>query len=142
MITRKSRAVWKGAIKDGKGLIELGSGALKTTYSFLSRFENGEGTNPEELIAAAHAGCFSMALSSMLGKAGFSAEWVDTTAHVGLDKEGEGFKIKTINLVTEEKVPGISAGDFQKHALAAKNGCPISVALSSVPSIELEVKLV
>jgi len=142
MITRNSKAVWDGSIKDGKGRIELGSGNVKMGYSFASRFESGRGTNPEELIAAAHAGCFSMALSMMLGMAGFVPETIATTAHVGIDKEGEGFKIKTIKLVTEAKVPGISDEDFQKHAAAAKNGCPVSVALSGVPSIELEAKLV
>ena len=142
MIIRKSSAVWDGSIKEGKGRIELGSGNVKMGYSFSSRFESGRGTNPEELIAAAHAGCFSMALSMILGLAGFAPETIATTAHVGIDKEGESFKIKTIKLVTEAKVPGISNEDFQKHATAAKNGCPVSVALSAVPTIELEAKLV
>ena len=142
MIIRKSSAVWDGSIKEGKGRIELGSGNVKMGYSFSSRFESGRGTNPEELIAAAHAGCFSMALSMILGLAGFAPETIATTAHVGIDKEGESFKIKTIKLVTEAKVLGISNEDFQKHAIAAKNGCPVSVALSAVPTIELEAKLV
>jgi osmotically inducible protein OsmC len=140
MLTRKSKAIWNGAIKDGKGSIELGG--VKMDYSFLSRFENAKGTNPEELIAAAHAGCFSMALSGILGKAGFTPESITTTANVGIDKEGEGFKIKTIKLQTEAKVPGITNDEFQKCALMAKTGCPISVALAGVPSIELEAKLV
>ena len=142
MLIRKSKAVWKGSLKDGKGIMEIGGGNVKMEYSFASRFESGMGTNPEELIASAHAGCFSMALSSILGKAGFAPETITTTAHVGIDKEGEGFRIKTIKLVTEAKVPGISNDDFQKHAMSAKMGCPVSVALSAVPSIELEAKLV
>jgi len=142
MITRKSKAVWVKSLKEGKGIIEMGNGDLKLNYSFASRFENGNGTNPEELIAAAHAGCFSMALSGILGNAGFVPETITTIAHVGIDKEGEGFKIKTIKLETEAKVPGISNEDFQKYALAAKKGCPVSSALASVPSIELEAKLV
>jgi osmotically inducible protein OsmC len=141
MIIRKSSAVWSKSIKEGNGQIEIGGSKIKMDYSFASRFENGKGTNPEELIAAAHAGCFSMAFSMILGNAGFVPETITTTAQVGIDKEGDGFKIKTIKLVTEAKVPGITNDDFQKLALAAKNGCPVSVALSAVPSIELEAKL-
>lgn len=142
MITRQGRAVWFGDIKEGSGKVEIASGNHKLDYSFSSRFENGTGTNPEELLASAHAACFSMALSMLLGKAGFFPETIATTAHVGIDKVGDGFAIKTIKLVTEAKVPGISNEDFQKQAQAAKNGCPLSVALSCVPSIELEAKIV
>jgi osmotically inducible protein OsmC len=142
MFVRKSKAVWNGSIKDGKGVMEIGNTNAIMDFSFASRFENGKGTNPEELIAAAHAGCFSMALSLILGKAGFSPKQIVTTAQVGIDKEGDGFKIKFIKLATEAIVPGISSDDFQNHAISAKNGCPVSVALSSVPTIELEAKLV
>jgi osmotically inducible protein OsmC len=138
---RKSRAVWEGTIAQGKGKMEIGGGGLKLDYSFASRFENGQGTNPEELIGAAHAGCFSMALSLILGKAGFQPEKISTVANVGIDREGEGFLIKFIKLETEAKVPGISAADFSKYALTAKNTCPVSVALANVKSIELEAKL-
>ena len=142
MIVRKSKAVWEGKIMDGKGTMEIGSGNMKMNYSFASRFENGQGTNPEELIGAAHAGCFSMALSMMLGNAGFKPAKISTTASVGIDKAGEGFEIKSIKLVTEASVPGIKNEDFQKYAMMAKNGCPVSVALANVKSIELEAKLV
>jgi len=103
MIIRKSRAVWDGSIKEGRGMMEIGAGKLKLDYSFASRFENGAGTNPEELIAAAHAGCFSMALSMILGMAGFSPEKITTTAHMGIDKEGEGFKIKRSSWLPKRK---------------------------------------
>jgi osmotically inducible protein OsmC len=142
MIYRKSKAVWEGSIKEGKGVMEIGSGKVKMNYSFSSRFENSIGSNPEELLGAAHAGCFSMAFSLILGNAGFVPARIFTTADVGIDKEGEGFKIKSIKLYTEAKIPGISSEDFQKYALMAKKGCPVSVALASVPSIELEAKLV
>ena len=141
MLIRKSKAVWEGSIKDGKGTMQIGNGVMQLPYSFSSRFENGLGTNPEELIGAAHAGCFSMAFSSILGKAGFTPAHIATTASVGVDKEGDGFEIKSIKLVTEASVPGISNDDFQKYALMAKKGCPVSVALASVKSIELEAKL-
>src|SRR5271168_3853376 len=105
---RKASAVWKGGLKDGKGTISAPGGALNNTqYSFTSRFENGTGTNPEELIAAAHAACFSMALSAGLGKGGFSPKRVHTTAKVSIDKVGEGFKITKITLTSEAEVPGI-----------------------------------
>jgi osmotically inducible protein OsmC len=141
MITRKSRAVWNGSLKDGKGSMEIGAGKVKLDYSFSSRFENGAGTNPEELIAAAHAGCFSMALSSVLVKAGFAPESITTSAQVSMDTAGDGFAIKAIKLITEAKVPKITNDEFQRHALTAKTNCPVSVALSCVPSIELEAKL-
>ena len=142
MITRKSTSVWEGSINTGKGTMEISGGNVKLPYSFSSRFENGQGTNPEELIGAAHSGCFSMALSMMLGNAGFKPAKITTTASVGLDKAGEGFEIKSIKLETIADVPGIKNEDFQKYAKMAKDNCPISVALKNVKSIELTAKLV
>jgi peroxiredoxin, OsmC subfamily len=142
MFIRKSKAVWEGALKGGKGVMEVGAGNITFNYSFLSRFGDEPGSNPEELIGAAHAGCFSMALALLLGTAGFKPERIETTARVGIDKEGDGFKIKTITLSTEADVPGISEDVFVQYAKQAKEGCPVSVALAGVPSIELEAKLV
>jgi len=141
MPVRNADATWNGDLKGGKGTVKLGSGAYEGQYSFSSRFENGTGTNPEELIAAAHAGCFSMALSAGLGKAGFSPVSVHTAAKVSIDKVGEGFKITKITLISEAKVPGIENAAFQEIAKATKAGCPVSQALSATP-IELEAKLV
>ena len=141
MPTRKADAVWEGDLKSGKGNIKLPSGAFQGQYSFSSRFESGTGTNPEELIAAAHAGCFSMALSAGLAKSGFTPKRVATTASVTLDKVGEGFKITKIHLKTDAQVPGIDEKAFQEHAQKAKAGCPVSQALAATP-IELEAKLV
>ncbi len=141
MPTRTADAVWEGNLKEGKGNVKLSSGAYNGQYSFASRFEQGTGTNPEELIAAAHAGCFSMALSAGLGKAGFNPTRVSTTASVSLEKVGEGFKITKIHLKTEAQVPGIDEKTFQEHAQKAKTGCPVSQALSATP-IELDAKLV
>ncbi len=141
MPVRNADALWTGDLKTGKGTVKLGSGAYEGQYSFTSRFESGTGTNPEELIAAAHAGCFSMALSNGLSKAGFTPTSVHTTAKVSLDKVGEGFKITKITLVTEAKVPGIEDAKFQEIATGTKSGCPVSQALSATP-IELEAKLV
>ena len=140
MVTRKANAEWLGNLKEGKGSVELGSGAFKGSYSFPSRFEDGTGTNPEELIAAAHAGCFSMALSAGLGKAGFEPKRVATTAVVSLEKVGEGFEITTIELTTEAEIPGIDEKTFQEQAEAAKKGCPISKALAG-PQIKLNARL-
>src|SRR5580765_5943399 len=117
--------------------MKLGSGAYEGPYSFKSRFEDGTGTNPEELIAAAHAGCYSMALSAGLGKAGFTPKRINTTAKVSLDKVGEGFKITKITLVSEAEVPGVEEAAFQDIAQKTKAGCPVSQALSATP-IELE----
>jgi lipoyl-dependent peroxiredoxin len=141
MPMRKSKAVWEGTLKDGNGTIELRDGKIKEKYSFASRFEDGKGTNPEELIAAAHAGCFSMALSMILGDAGFPPKKITTSAFVTIDKTGGGFGITSIKLSTSGLVPGISAGDFKKYAEMAKTGCPVSKALSGVPVIELEAVL-
>src|SRR6188474_858402 len=139
---RKASAVWQGNLKAGKGTISTDSGVLSNTqYSFSTRFENGVGTNPEELIAAAHAGCFSMALSAELGKAGHEVESVETEAIVHLDKVDDGFAIKRIELRTQATVPGIDDAAFQEIAEGAKKGCPVSQALAAVESIELDAQL-
>ena len=138
MAIRTSSAVWVGNLKDGAGKMELGSGAFKGAYSFKTRFEEAPGTNPEELIGAAHAGCFSMALSDMLTQEGFAPEKIETTAKVHL---GKGPKISLIELSTTAKVPGIDEKVFLAVAEKAKVGCPVSQALAAV-SIELIAKLV
>ena len=140
MAVRSANAVWEGDLKGGKGKVKLGSGAFEGAYSFSSRFEEGRGTNPEELIGAAHAGCFSMALSAGLGRAGFTPTRIQTEARVHLEKAEDGFKISRIQLLTEAEVPGIDARKFQEEAEAAKKGCPVSKALAGV-SIELNAKL-
>jgi osmotically inducible protein OsmC len=140
--TRKGSAEWRGDLKGGSGRLKVGDGVFEGQYSFSSRFEEGEGTNPEELIAAAHAGCFSMALSAGLGQAGHSPESVETEAVVHLDKAGEGFAITRIELRTRASVPGVSEEEFQQSAEAAKQGCPVSKALAGVDSIELDAQLV
>jgi lipoyl-dependent peroxiredoxin len=141
MINRKASAEWTGGLKDGNGRVALGSGAFEGRYSFTSRFEDGTGTNPEELIAAAHAACFSMALSAGLGRAGFSPKRVATTAQVQMEKQEAGFRITQIALTTEAEVPGIDETAFQENARAAKEGCPVSQALKAV-EITLDAKLV
>ncbi len=138
---RTSKAQWNGSLKDGKGTVSLGSGAYDGQYSFSSRFESGAGTNPEELIAAAHAGCYSMALSAGLGKAGITPARISTEARVSLEKVGDGFSITRIDLVTEGEVPGIDEATFLEHAENAKKGCPVSRALGAV-EITLSAKLV
>mgnify|MGYP006289111139 CR=1 FL=1 len=140
MARRTSEATWKGTLQDGTGKMQLGSGAFEGSYSFESRFENGAGTNPEELIAAAHAGCFSMALSHALEEAGYKPESIHTKAHVSIEKAGEGFQITTIELETEGNVPNIEAEAFEKQAEAAKEGCPVSQALAGA-KIELSARL-
>jgi lipoyl-dependent peroxiredoxin len=140
MPTRTADAVWEGSLKEGRGNIKMQSGAYNGQYSFSSRFESGTGTNPEELIAAAHAGCFSMALSAGLGKSGFTPKRVHTSAAVTLDKVGEGFKVTKIVLTCDAEVPGIDQKTFQEHAEKAKTGCPISQALAATP-IELKATL-
>jgi len=141
MPVRNAVANWEGNLKHGKGKIKLGSGAYEGSYSFASRFEQGTGTNPEELIAGAHAGCFSMALSMILEQAGYVAEHIRTVAKVHIDKVGDGFKITTIELDTEGAVPGIDERTFREKAEFAKKNCPVSVALSAT-EITLNVKLV
>jgi osmotically inducible protein OsmC len=141
MPIRSAEAEWKGAVTDGEGKIKLGSGAFEGPYSFKARFEDGSGTNPEELIGAAHAGCFSMALSAQLGRAGFKPTRIHTVAKVHLEKKPEGFAIPKIELETEAEVPGITNEAFQEQAAAAKAGCPVSKALAGV-EIHLDAKLV
>ncbi len=140
MATRNAHARWEGSIKEGKGRIDFGNGAFNGAYSFASRFEDGKGTNPEELLGAAHAGCFAMALSLMLGNAGFKPDYVDATAHVTVSPQGAGFKITKSHLVCEARVPGIDAAAFAKHAEAAKAGCPVSQALAGT-TITLDASL-
>jgi osmotically inducible protein OsmC len=141
MPVRSSKAEWQGNLREGKGTVEVGKGVFQGSYSFPSRFEDGAGTNPEELIAAAHAACYSMALSAGLGKSGFNPTRVATTAKVTLDKVGEGFEITTIELDTEAEIPGIDEKAFMEHAENAKKGCPISKALASVQTIKLNARL-
>ena len=141
MPTRTSEATWEGALKNGKGSIKLGSGAYSGQYSFSSRFESGTGTNPEELIAAAHAGCFSMALSHALAEAGFPPKRVQTTAKVHLEKTDAGFAIPRIELNTEAQVPRIDEGTFRQQAETAKKNCPVSKLLTGA-QITLNAKLV
>jgi osmotically inducible protein OsmC len=137
---RSASAVWNGGLKDGKGSISTQSGVLADTqYSFGTRFEEGNGTNPEELIAAAHAGCFSMALSAQLGNAGQTAERIQTEATVTLEKTDEGFTVTAVHLKVRAKVPGATPPDFDKAAQAAKAGCPISRLLKA--EITMETKL-
>jgi osmotically inducible protein OsmC len=140
MPQRKGSAEWIGGLKEGKGSLSLGSGAFQGSYSFGSRFEEGKGTNPEELIGAAHAACFSMALAGALGKAGFEPNRVTTTANVELDMKN-GPRIATITLQTEAEVPGIDEEEFQKQAEGAKENCPVSKALAGV-DIRLDARLV
>lgn len=127
MATKKASAVWKGSIKEGGGTISTETGVLKDApYGFKSRFETGAGTNPEELIAAAHAGCFSMALSLMLGNEGMTPERIETQAAVTIDKVGEGFEITTSHLTVTAKIPGADQAKFVQVANKAKEGCPVS----------------
>jgi osmotically inducible protein OsmC len=142
MPKRTAEARWDGTLQEGNGTMRMASGAYEGPYSFQSRFEEGDGTNPEELIAAAHAGCFSMALSGELGRAGHTAESVETTATVHIDKVDEGFGITRIELETRARVPGVSEEEFQQAAEGAKKGCPVSRALAAVDSIELRASLV
>ena len=140
MAVRTGNAVWNGDLKGGKGTVALGSGAFEGPYSFASRWETGTGTNPEELIGAAHAGCFSMALSNILAGAGTPPTEVRTEARVHLGKDDQGAAITKIELVCRAVVPGIDAATFAEHAESAKRGCPVSKALASVP-IELDATL-
>jgi lipoyl-dependent peroxiredoxin len=127
MTTRKASAVWKGSLKEGGGTISTETGVLKDApYGFRSRFESGKGTNPEELIAAAHAGCFSMALSLMLGNEGMTPEKIETQAEVALDKVGEGFEITSSHLNVVAKISGADKAKFEQIANKAKEGCPVS----------------
>jgi osmotically inducible protein OsmC len=140
MPTRHAEGIWQGDLAGGKGTVSSESGVVNHPYSFKTRFENEKGTNPEELLAAAHAGCFSMALSHMLASGGHVPTRVQTRADVTLDKVGEGFKITRILLTTTATVPGIDEKTFQETANKAKTGCPISQALAATP-IELKATL-
>lgn len=140
MPVRNADAVWEGGLKDGKGNVKLGSGAFSGAYSFGSRFESGTGTNPEELIGAAHAGCYSMALAAGLGKAGFTPKRIATAAKVHINQVGDGFKITRIELITDAVVPNIDQATFNKLAEETKKGCPVSQALAGT-QIDLTAKL-
>ncbi|MFN3267527.1 MAG: OsmC family protein [Deinococcales bacterium] len=139
MPTRKAVATWTGTLKEGKGHLS-GQSGLDMQYAFSSRFEDGPGTNPEELIAAAHAGCYSMALNVALERAGFSAEYVRTEGNCTVEKIGDGMSISQLKLVTRAKVPGLDADKFLEFAEATKTGCIVSRALSAVP-MELDAAL-
>lgn len=136
MAVRTAQAEWIGNLREGTGTLESESGAVSGRYSFSSRFEDGTGTNPEELIAAAHAGCFSMALSAELGRAGHQAERVRTTARVHLEKQEAGFGITRVELVTRARVPGLDDATFQQVAEGASAGCPVSRALAVEISLD------
>jgi osmotically inducible protein OsmC len=137
---RKASAEWKGGLKDGKGVISTDSGVLANTqYSFGTRFEEGKGTNPEELIAAAHAGCFSMALSGQLGNAGLTAERINTSATVTLEKTDAGFTVTSVHLDVRARIPGADKQAFETAANNAKTGCPISRLLNT--KITMDAKL-
>lgn len=141
MTKNTATAQWQGDLKTGKGEVALGNKAFKGQYSFHSRFEDGTGTNPEELVAAAHAACFSMAFSNQLASNGFTPTSVHTTATVTLAKTDAGFGITTIALTCDADVPNISEAKFFELAEAAKTGCPISKALAAVPTITLTATL-
>ena len=126
-MVRTGSARWQGGIRDGSGSVSTGSHVLEDApYGFASRFAEGKGTNPEELIGAAHAGCFSMALAKILGDAGVTAEWIETRADVRLEKAGDGFEITASHLTVQAKVPGIDSARFLEFAGQAKGGCPVS----------------
>lgn len=140
MIKRKGSAVWSGGLKDGKGTVSTQSGVLnQSQYGFNTRFENGTGTNPEELLAAAHAGCFTMALSAQLGEAGMTAQKLETTATVSLDKVDGGFAIPAVHLELVATIPGANEQAFQEAARKAKEGCPVSKLFNA--NITLDAKL-
>jgi osmotically inducible protein OsmC len=141
MPVRTADAEWTGTLQDGNGHMHLASGAWDGPYSASSRFEEGEGTNPEELIAAAHAGCYSMALSGSLTRAGFPPERIGTSAKVHIEKGEAGFSITAIELETEATVPGIDDARFQELAQQTKDTCPVSKALAAVPSISVAATL-
>jgi osmotically inducible protein OsmC len=127
MPKRHATARWDGSLQDGNGTMSMASGAYEGPYTFQSRFEEGEGTNPEELLAAAHAGCFSMAFSGELGRAGHEPESIETEAAVSVEKSGEGFAITRVELSTRGRVPGIDADAFEQAAQTAKESCPVSM---------------
>jgi lipoyl-dependent peroxiredoxin len=138
---RKASAVWRGDLKGGKGAISTESGVLaQTQYSFSTRFENGIGTNPEELVAAAHAGCFSMALSAELGKSGMTAESIETTANLTMERLDAGWTVTQIHLDVSAKIPGANAAAFDAAANAAKAGCPISRLLNTTITMDARLQ--
>ena len=141
MPERTAKASWTGTLPDGEGTIKLGTGAYEGAYSFESRFEEGEGTNPEELIAAAHAGCFSMAFAGNLGRAGYDPQSVDTDAAVTIERDGDGFTITAIRLESVVKVDGVSPDQFEEIAQATKETGPVSRALAAVQTIEVDARL-
>ena len=141
MATRNGSAEWRGDLKGGGGELTVGEGVFTGEYSFSSRFEEGEGTNPEELIAAAHAACFSMFLSGILAEGGHSPEWVRTTARVQLRQKDEGPTIDSIELETEGRVPGLDEQAFSERAEEAKQACPVSRALGGVGEMTVTAKL-
>jgi len=141
MPTRKAEAEWKGSLAEGGGRLKVGSGAFDGPYSFKSRFEEGQSaTNPEELLGAAHAGCFTMALAAQLSRERLTPKRIHTDANVKLEKVGDTFSITQVELVTEAEVPGIDEATFQKYALEAKQNCPVSKALAGT-EIQLRAKL-
>lgn len=140
MPTQNANAVWNGTLVDGSGQLKTGSGTLDAAYSWKSRSAEGTQTNPEELIAAAHAGCYSMALAHILSGAGTPPQEIRTHADVVFDKVGDGFEITRIKLTARATVPGLAPAEFARHAESAKVGCPVSKALAAVP-IELEASL-
>jgi len=140
MAVRSAEAEWNLGLREGKGTVKLGSGAFQGPYSFVSRFEDGPGTNPEELIAAAHAGCFSMALSGILGSNGYQPQRIRTSARVTIEKANGGFQITRSELSTQADVPGIDEETFRNLAHQAKEGCPVSKALAGV-QISLDARL-
>ncbi len=142
MPIRTADAEWTGTLQEGNGRMRLGGGAFDGAYSFSSRFEEGAGTNPEELIAAAHAGCYSMALSGSLGKAGFTPEHIETTARVHIERGDAGFSITRIELATRAKVAGIDDDTFQGLAEQTKLTCPVSRALAAVSEVTVAAELV
>jgi lipoyl-dependent peroxiredoxin len=142
MPTRSARARWEGTLKEGNGRIKMATGAWEGPYTWSSRFEEGDGTNPEELIAAAHAGCFSMKFAGDLGAAGFHPISVSTTGKVHLERGEAGFSITAIELECEAQVQGIDEARFREIAEGAKAACPVSKALAAVPSITVDAKLV
>jgi osmotically inducible protein OsmC len=141
MPTRSATARWDGPFKGGSGTMFPGGGRVEGSYSADSRFEDGEGTNPEELIAAAHAGCFSMALALILGEAGHDPKSLETEANVTISPSGDGFEIDRIELETSGRVPGIEQAEFQRLAGSAKDGCPVSKALAGVGEITVDARL-
>ena len=138
---KKAWAVWQGSIKDGGGTISTETGVLnEAPYGFKSRFENGKGTNPEELIGAAHAGCFSMALSLMLGEAGLTPEKIETHARITLEKVGAGFEITESHLSVVAKIPGADRAKFEEIANKAKAGCPVSKLLNAKSTMDAKLE--